>query len=602
MYVIDVVPFVRGAPSDTLSYRSKTLIQSGTIVSVPFRNREVMAVVTACIPVRDAKSFLKKASFIPRNVKEQTLSSLPKTYYTAALATANIQSTSFGEILRQLFTNDSLSVGFQDNLLFGNKFIQKQCEAPYEDRLQTYRALCDNTSGKGTILFVVPSVIEAKRLATHLVDNSVLIHGKQKVSKRKEMINKSFDSPIVIVTPAYAFIPIKCISIIVIERESAQAFVNIQYPYTNMRIALNELARSRHITLLVGDYPIRLETRIPHNKILQNKYVKKIQILSTRPNDMRIPEQRYTTIPFPLRKIIQHTLDKDGRVLLMAVRRGYASTAVCKDCGESVRDVHGRSLSLATQNGKRVFRSSDGTIIKNADIHCANCDSWNLVPLGAGIERVEEDVNKYFPNSTIIRFDSDTVKNVTMATQSLQKARAPKTILMGTEKLIPWLEPKDLFSTVIIVSADSLLAIPFWRAHERFMRIALSLAQHTQQLTIATRHPKDTVCQALTQSSLSPFFMEELQLRKMLHYPPYGNLLIFRITGNETYIARGESLLQDIFTTNQPNRLPDHIITKDKRVRILIYKQKTLPGENASRDIARLPRYITYSINGESFW
>ncbi len=602
MYVIDVVPFVRGAPADILSYRSKTLIASGTIVSVPFRRRIITAVVTGCVSVQDAKSFLKNASFTPRSIVTQTLSRLPRAYYVAALATADKHSAPHGEVLRQLFTNDNVSVGFHNDFINGEKFMQKQCEAPYENRLQKYRTLCENAPQKSTVFFVVPSTIEAQRLAGNLPGKALMIHGSQSAGKRRELIREAYDAQFVVVTAPYAFVPIKHISTIVIERESAQAYINMQYPHTDMRTALGELAKARHTTLLVGDYPIRIETRIPHGKPMRNVYAKTIHILSTRSNDLRIPQQRYTTIPIPLRQVIQQALDKNGRVLLITVRRGYSATAVCKDCGEAVRDVHGRALLLATQNGKRVFRSADGTIIQNADIHCANCDSWNLIPLGAGIERVEEDVKKYFPETVSIRFDSDTITNATKASRALEKARAMQTILMGTEKLLPLLEQTDLFSVVIIVSADSLLAVPFWRAHERFVRMAFSLAQHTRHLIVATRHPKDVACQALTQPDTTLFLNEELQLRKALHYPPYGNLLIFRITGNEDYLEQGETLLRNIFIANTPNKLPDRIVTKNKRIRVLIYKQKQLPTEDVSKRIAGLPHYITHTINGESLW
>ncbi|HEC94065.1 MAG TPA: hypothetical protein ENI56_01680 [Candidatus Kaiserbacteria bacterium] len=602
MYVIDVVPFVRGAPAETLSYRSKTSIANGTIVSVPLRRRTVTAVVTECISVSDMKSFLKNASFIPKSVIAQTLSHLPPAYYSTALVTACRHGAPKGEVLRQLFTNDSIVAGFPNDFLYGEKFVRKQCEAPYKNRLREYSILFSGAPKKSTALFVVPSIVEAKRLTAHFHCNVVIVHGNQKAHKRQEMIHEAYEAPIVIVTAPYAFIPIKRFSTIVIERESAQAFTNRRYPHTDMRIALFELAKTRRCTLLIGDYPIRIETRIPHGKSMRNIYAKKIHILSTRTNDLRVPEQHYSTLPLPLRNTIQSALDRKERVLLLAVRRGYAATAVCKDCGEAVRDVHGRALSLATQNGKRVFRSADGTIIQRADIHCNNCDSWNLVPLGAGIERVEEDVKKYFSEAELVRFDSDTITSVAGAVRALDKARAQQTILIGTEKLIPWLEPGDLFSTGIIVSADSLLSVPFWRARERFVRIALSLAQHTQHLIIATRHQKDTACQALTQPDMTLFLDEELQLRKELHYPPYDYLLIFRITGNEDYLEQGEILLRDIFTTHTPNRLPDRIITKNKRVRTLIYKQKQLPGENISKRIAGLPHYITHTINGESLW
>ncbi len=603
MYVIDVIPFARGAPTETLSYRSKVFIPPATMVSVPLRNRTVIAVVMKCVSVRDSKVFLKNASFIPRSIVANTLSCLPNVYYTIARTVANRYGVAEGEILRQLFTNDSITAGFPTHILLGKKFIRKQCEMPYKKRLQQYRTLCEERQSKGTVLFVVPTSVEADRLAKYLQGTVVVIRAGQQARKRQENIKKAWSAPIVIVTVAYAFIPIIHLKAIVIERESADIFIQRNYPYADMRIVLNELAHARHTILLIGDYPIRLETRSPHNKLLQNNYSKAIQILSTRANDMRVPEQGYTTLPIPLRQIIKQSIDGGGRVLLLCVRRGYAATAICKDCGEAVRDTYGRALSLATIGGKRVFRSADGIIIQSADIHCNNCDSWNLVPLGVGIERVEEDVKKYFPATPRVRFDVDTITTKSSAVRVLEKARAPRTILLATEQfIIPYLGEEDIFSAVLIVSADSLLSVPFWRARERFVRMVFTLAQYTKRMIVATRRPQDTACRALKEPNLSLFIDEELSLRRILRYPPYGYLLLFKITGNEQYLNCGEKIIRDILKQNIPARLPDRFITKNKRTRILIYKQSHLPKKEISQKIAQLPRYITHAINGESLW
>ncbi len=603
MYIIDVVPFVRGAPAETLSYRSKTAIVTGTIVSVPLRRRTVTAVVTRCVSVRDAKSFLKSASFIPRNVVAHTLSRLPNVYYDVALKVAQRHAVAEGEILRQLFTNDIIATGFPSHFLSGKKFIRKQSEAPYENRLRNYCSLCEEKQEKGTVLFVVPTSIEAKRLANDLSCASVVIQAGKQARRRQEKIREASNAHVVIVTAAYAFIPIIHLKAIVIERESADTFTQRNYPYTDMRIALDELAQARHTTLLIGDYPIRLETRSPHNKSLQNKYSKNIYVLSTRQNDIQLPDQSYTTLPIPVRQIIKRAIDENGRVLLLCVRRGYAATVVCKDCGEAVRDTHGRALSLATVGGKRVFRSADGTIMQSADIHCSNCDSWNLVPLGVGIERVEEDVKKYFPTTPKIRFDSDTITTKSSAARALQEARVPGTILLATEQfIIPYLEKDDFFSSVLVVSADSLLAVPFWRSRERFIRMVFTLAQHTTHMTVATRRPRDTVCLALTQQNLSLFLDEELSLRKTLHYPPYGYILLFKIIGNEQRLMRAETIVRDALHPDTPICLPDRLITENKRVRVLIYKQEYLPNKEVSQRLAKLPRFITHTINGESLW
>ncbi len=602
MYIIDVVLFIRTASNEEFSYRSKSSIIIGTIVYVPLRHKTVPAVVTRCVAVRDAKSFLKNAAFTPRTGVIQTNSRLPRAYNEAAHNIAQYHAATYGSVLRQLFTNDEIISGFPARLLNGNGYAETQYEVPYDERIQYYQSLCEEKRHNGTILFIVPSAVEADRLAKQLPSVSIVLTGSRNTKKHQEILTNIKTAPVVITTASHAFVAIQHISSIIIERESATTYQNIRYPHIDMRIALRELARARHVQFVIGDYPIRIEMRTPQNKELQNTYYKNIHLFSTRPDDLTVPEKRYTTITFSMRKMIQDVLNKKGRVLLIATHRGYASTVICKDCGSAVLDKYGRALSLATRNGTRVFRSADGTIILAADIHCNICGSWNLIPLGAGIERVIEDVIKYFPKITLVRFDSDTITSVTAAIRALTKARESQTILIGTERLIPWLDKQDSFSLSMVVSADSLLALPFWRARERFVRIAFSIAQHSTYTLIATRHIKDAACRTLVQQPSSIFFNEEIELRKTLHYPPYGHLIIFRIIGNTLYRTNGEKLIRNALDPHKLICLPDQIITKNKAIRVLICKQRIWPNKELAIRIAKLPQWITHTIDGESIW
>ncbi len=602
MYIIDVVPFIRATSNEEFSYRSNSSVIIGTIVYVPLRHKTVPAIVTKCITVRDAKSFLKNATFTPRTGVIQTNSRLPRVYNEAAHNVAQYHAATYGSVLRQLFTNDEIIAGFPIRLFNGNGYIETQYEVPYDDRIRYYKSLCEKKQCDGTILFIVPSAVEANRLDKQLSSVSIILTGSKNTKKHQKILTNIKTAHVVITTSSHAFVAIQHISSIIIERESATTYQNIRYPHIDMRIALRELARARHVQFIIGDYPIRIEVRTPQNKKLQNPFHKKIHLFSTRPDDLPVPEKRYTTITFSMRKMIQNVLSKKGRVLLIATHRGYASTVICKDCGSAVRDKYGRALSLATRDGTRVFRSADGTIVLDADIHCNICGSWNLIPLGAGIERVIEDVTKYFPTATIIRFDSDTITSVAAATRALMKARVSQTILIGTERLIHWLDKQDSFSLSIVVSADSLLALPFWRARERFVRIAFSIAQYSIYTLIATRHIKDTACRTLVQQPSSIFFNEETELRKTLHYPPYGHLIVFRIIGNTLCRTNGEKLLRNALDQYKLICLPDQIVAKNKAIRILICKQKIWPNKELAIRITKLPPWITHTINEESLW
>ena len=80
-------------------------------------------------------------------------------------------------------------------------------------------------------------------------------------------------------------------------------------------------------------------------------------------------------------------------------------------------------------------------------------------------------------------------------------------------------------SLAAIASADSLLALPFWRARERFVRLGLLLTSIAPRALIATRLPDDAAVKTLRDPKDTSFFDEESSLRKALGYPPYGTLI-----------------------------------------------------------------------------
>ena len=155
----------------------------------------------------------------------------------------------------------------------------------------------------------------------------------------------------------------------------------------------------------------------------------------------------------------------------------------------------------------------------------------NLTPLGIGIERVEEELRSAFPKTPIVRIDQDNKSAV-----SLRKARSeittPGTIIIGTEMMLPFLSPYEPVELGIIASADSLLAMPFWRSRERFVRVARMLAERSKHTLIATRHPEDAALNALTNPVDTTFWKEETNLRKILSYPPFGTLIVFHTENN----------------------------------------------------------------------
>ncbi|MBA3789004.1 hypothetical protein H0X32_01245 [Patescibacteria group bacterium] len=619
MYVLDIIPLSPTAPSVPLSYRSRTKFPAGTLINVPLRKKIVPGLVIGSIPVHEAKSALKAATFSLSKSSPEELGKLPPAYLAAAQDIATYHATTLGAVLSSL-----LVPVLTEEMLF--QFSKKRTssstpnprntieriEAPLLSRRAVYEKYVEKKSSKnGTTLLVVPTLVEMNEWAILLKKYApLLISGKLSGKRREEAITRACGARdrLVIVTPAFSWIPIPQLERIIIDRVSAGSYTFPKRPYIDLCHALAALAFARNIPLVYGDYPLPLEYRIdPIKPLVEKAGTIEIRDVRTdtgdRKNESKKSHGPWKAIPDDVRKDIKSTLTKEGRVVVLAVRHGYSPTVVCRDCGTTVTDEYGRILSFVIEGTKRLFRSVDGATIEAAHTRCKVCDSWNLLPLGVGVDRVEEELRMAFPDSPLVSLTQEALSKA-----SFKKVRTsldvPGTIVVGTEGMLPWLSPEMPFDLGVIASADSLLALPFWRARERFVRIGLMLAERATRTIVATRHPEDAALLALISPTTTGFWKEETEMRKILHYPPFGTLIVFQVEATATQLTHARAVIRDACEAFLPIELPPRQISPTiwRGVSVLQLQGGMWPDVKLSERLSRLPPSIRVHIDSETLW
>lgn len=557
MFVIDIIALAKNAPQGALTYRTTAKVSVGDVVTVPLRKKLVRGIVTAVVPAREVRTMLRTASFTVRAGTPTKVGALPKAYLVAGNKIAEEHATTLGTALSVLVPPIISETEFP-KLDSGDGFVLETIELPYEKRVEEYiaRAL-EARAERKTLLIIAPTLVEVERLAARMKEAgcaSLSITGALTPKRRAAVLEKISNAPeVVIATPAFLFVPIPRLAGIVLERESGNGYLMQARPDIDFRHAARALGDARAVPLLLGDYPLRIEVRKKPEAPLAISPPGSITILDVRKKE-DAERKTFTSIPEPAIEALRAVIAKGGRAAVIAVRKGYAPTVVCRDCGTAVKDAEGRALSLSiglpavapAQAGgtKRIFRSSDGKIVKDTNVVCDVCGGWNLFPLGVGIERVLEDLKKVLPNANFVRFDTDSIRTPGAARKASDAFRAPGTIIVGTEALLPFLDTTLPLDLCVIASADSLLALPFWRARERFVRLALTLREHSKKTILVTRRPKDAALSAALEPETSNFFSEEVMLRKALGYPPFETLLLVSYEGNAARVSQISETLQ----------------------------------------------------------
>ena len=392
MFVLEVIPFSRTAPAAPLSYRSRTNLPVGTLVSIPLRKKTVVGLVLGSVPVQEAKAQIKIASFMLSKSSDISLGQLPSKLIEAGKTIAEYHATTLGAVLSALLipvlpTTDAIP-GFQKHAGEGEKDLRKskarieRIEASFTERVIAYKKYMagEIDSADSATLLVVPTQAEADEWKLTLFKSAkvatLVLSGKLTGERRSAALARVLSfTGLIISTPGFAWIPIPNLERIIIERVSAGSYALPKRPYLDVRFALAELARVRNVPIVYGDYPLPLEYRKDPEAPIQKVAPSAIEVVDVRTDKTEVKKapSAWQVVPESLRTQIKSTLDADGRVAVLAVRRGYSPTVVCRDCGSAVTDEHGRALSLATLKGKRVFRSTDGATFPAAEVFCKVC-------------------------------------------------------------------------------------------------------------------------------------------------------------------------------------------------------------------------------------
>uniref|UniRef100_UPI004056D4C1 replication restart helicase PriA n=1 Tax=Candidatus Electronema sp. TaxID=2698783 RepID=UPI004056D4C1 len=239
---------------------------------------------------------------------------------------------------------------------------------------------------------------------------------------------------------------------------------------------------------------------------------------------------------------LKENLAANLQSLLFVNRRGYAAFMLCRDCGAVARCRNCR-VSLTLHRGRNQLICHYCGYTLRPDIICPDCGSGDVVGLGLGSERVEAEVRRLFPEARVARLDSDATADRRAQISLLRQVREQEIdILVGTQMVAKGLHfPK--VTLVGVVWADSGLSLPDYKAAERTFQL---LAQVTGRagrgelagkVIIQTHQPGHYVLTAARAHDCRAVYEQEIALRSMLGYPPFGRLINLRFSGeNESQV------------------------------------------------------------------
>jgi len=228
---------------------------------------------------------------------------------------------------------------------------------------------------------------------------------------------------------------------------------------------------------------------------------------------------------------IESRLTKGEQTILFLNRRGFFTVLACKSCGEKVECPH-CSVSLALHKKEDLARCHMCGYAQKPPRRCPKCQDPQIAFSGVGTEKVEAAVRKIFPQARVARMDSDTMTGKNAYHETLGAFRSRKIdILVGTQMIAKGLHFPGV-TLVGIISADSALHLPDFRAGERTFQLLVQVAGRAGrgdaegEVIVNTYTPFHPSLQFAKSHDFDGFATQELEMRKNFGHPPFSHLVL----------------------------------------------------------------------------
>lgn len=232
-----------------------------------------------------------------------------------------------------------------------------------------------------------------------------------------------------------------------------------------------------------------------------------------------------------LLEAIGQALQRQEQVILFQNRRGFSSYLQCRKCGWVPRCLHcDVSLTYHKRTGQLVCHYCGAAYALPPQ--CPDCQSTaDLSPVGAGTERVEEQIAAAFPEARVLRMDLDTARTRTAYERIIGSfSDGQADILIGTQMVTKGLD-FDRVSVVGILDADTLLNLSNFRAAEHAFQMLSQVAGRAGRkgrqgtVILQTRSAESNIVAQVTAHDYAAFFASQLAERELFLYPPFARLI-----------------------------------------------------------------------------
>ena len=416
-------------------------------------------------------------------------------------------------------------------------------------KTQVYLRLVQETLALGkTAMVLVPEIVLTpqmmRKFSSYFGSRVAMLHSSLKMTERYDQWKRirRGEVDVVLGTRSALFAPLKNLGLIIMDEEQEGSYQSENVPRYDAREVAKYLCVREKAALVFGSATPTVETAWA---VEQGSYQK--ALLRRRYNENALPEVLIADlrqeilngnpglISTPLRQELEKNLAAGEQSILFLNRRGSSRMLLCGECGYVPQCPRcSTAMTYHSANG-RLMCHYCGHSEPAADT-CPECGGW-MKHVGAGTQKVEEELRELFPEAGILRMDADTTAGGhEEILQTFERERVP--ILLGTQMVAKGLDFENV-TLVGVLSADISLYVDNYRAAERTFSLLTQVVGRagrggkTGRAVIQTYTPGNDVIRCAARQDYDAFYESEIRMRRLRRYPPFADLFTVTVSGTE---------------------------------------------------------------------
>ena len=401
-----------------------------------------------------------------------------------------------------------------------------------------------------TALLLVPEIALTPQLlalfAAHFGEKTAVLHSGLRITERYDTWKRirSGQARVILGTRSAVFAPSQELGLLIVDEEQEHTYKSENSPrYHAREVAIYRGAQLGALVLLGSATPsvetmYRAKTGVYGLYRLQRRYNRQalppVEIVDMK---QELRAGNGTLISEPLLLALRSAAAQEQQAILFLNRRGTSRMLACVDCGY-VPMCPACTVNLTYHEANHRLMCHYCGHSEPVSARCPQCGG-HLKQIGAGTQKVQQQLSELLPDLGVLRMDADTVSAVNTHEKLLGRFRDERIpILLGTQMVAKGLNFEKV-TLVGVLDADMSLYVGSYRAAETTFNMITQVIGRAGRgglngrALIQTLTPKNRVIELASRQDYEGFYAEELPLRELRGCPPFRDLLVLTFHGRQ---------------------------------------------------------------------